>query len=67
MTPKQLKIEMIKNDVRPVDIARDLNVTPVAVYRVRDRQSKSKRIQRAIAERINRPVEKAFPPKKKAA
>ncbi|MFH2012573.1 MAG: XRE family transcriptional regulator [Pseudomonadota bacterium] len=58
---------MIKNDVRPVDIARDLEVTPVAVYRVRDQQSTSRRIQKAIAERINKPIEKVFPLSQKAA
>lgn len=67
MTPKQIKIEMIKKDVTGPYLASVLQCRPQAIYRVRDGKSTSRRIQGAIAQAIEMPVEKLFPSKKKAA
>ena len=67
MTPKQIKIEMIKKDVSPPELARSLGVSPVAVYRVRKGNLPSRRIREAIAKSINKPIEKVFPSHQKAA
>ncbi|WP_316347662.1 hypothetical protein [Desulfuromonas acetoxidans] len=63
MTPTERRIELLKAKTRPAQIARALHISPTGVYRVIDDQVTSDRIQRAIAEAINMPVEKVFPDK----
>ncbi len=67
MTEKNIKILMIRKDVRAVDIARKEGVHPSLITNIIKGRKKSERIQRAIANAVDKPVEKLFPPKKKAA
>ena len=66
MTSKEIKIEMIRHDVKATEIARTLNISSQAVFRVRNGLSVSRRIQKAIASSIKRPIDEVFPPKKAA-
>jgi len=66
MTSKEIKIEMIRHDVKATEIARTLNISSQAVVRGRNGLSVSRRIQKAIASSIKRPIDEVFPPKKAA-
>ena len=63
MTKTDIKIEMIKRNITLKDIADSLGVSISAICKVKNRASVSKRIQKTIADAINRPVEEVFPPK----
>ena len=41
---KNLKILLIKNEITPTDIARDLGISPQAVYPVINRKKNSRRV-----------------------
>jgi len=61
MTPIKIKIEMMRHSASQVGIARQCEVTQGHVHRVISGQSISDRVQRVIAESINKPVEQVFP------
>ncbi len=61
MTPIKIKIEMMRNGVSQVGIARKCEVTQGHVHRVISGQSISDRVQRVIAESISKPVDQVFP------
>jgi transcriptional regulator with XRE-family HTH domain len=67
MTEKEIKILMIRKDVRAVDIARKINVHRSWITNVIKGRRPTRRIQQAIADALNKPVEKLFPSYKKAA
>ena len=67
MTPLEIKIEMLKKGITAADVGRKIGVSRVAVCRVRMGDLTSSRIQRAIAQVIEMPVNKVFPRQKKAA
>jgi predicted transcriptional regulator len=52
---------MADNKVKVTDIAKDMDVTHVAVSNVIHGKSKSARIQRHIATKLNRPVSDLWP------
>lgn len=61
MTPNQIRAEMMLKNIRPVDIARRLNVTRSAVTNVIKGVKTSQRIRKAIAEAIGKDVEAVWP------
>lgn len=61
MTPNQIRAEMMLKNIRPVDIARRLNVTRSAVTNVIKGVKTSQRIREAIAEAIGKDVEAVWP------
>lgn len=61
MTPNQIRAEMMLKNIRPVDIARRLNVTRSAVTNVIKGVKTSQRIREAIAEAIGKDVEALWP------
>ena len=63
MTPKDIKIQMIRVDITPAEVARQLNVTPQAVSQVIYGKTVSSRIQAAVAMAVGRPVCEMWPPK----
>jgi len=63
VTPKKRRKSFIDEEVRPIQIARELDVSPTLVYRVIDDLATSDRVQRAIAKAIKKPVEEVFPTK----
>lgn len=67
MTEKEIRVLMIRKDVRAVDIARKINVHRSWITNVIKGRRPTRRIQKAIADALDKPVEKLFPPQKKAA
>lgn len=61
MTPNQIRAEMMLKNIRPVDIARRLNVTRSAVTNVIKGVKTSQRIRTAIAEAIGKDVDAIWP------
>ena len=49
MTPKEIKILMMQNDVRQIDIARKLGLAKTTVNTIVNRKGKSRRVQAYIA------------------
>ncbi len=56
MTDKEIKILMLKRDVKQVDIARKLRVSNTAIHNVIKGISESKRIKTAIAQALGMKV-----------
>ena len=63
MKPLEIKAELVRRGIRQTDIARSLKppVTQPAIDRVIRSVSISKRIRKAIAKRINKPVAEVWP------
>lgn len=61
MTPEEIRAELILRQAKQVDIARRLGVSQAAVNRVITGNSKSKKIQDAIATIIGRSVATIWP------
>jgi hypothetical protein len=54
MTPKQIRIELLKADVTMAEIARKIPVSPQAVAQVVDRKLVSNRIMEAVSTAISK-------------
>lgn len=61
MNSNQIKGHLTIAGVRLVDIADELGVAEQLIGRVIRREATSDRVQRAIAARLNKPVEEVFP------
>lgn len=61
MTPNQIKGSLIFSGIKLVDIADECDVSEQSVGQVIRGLSTSDRIQRVIAEKIDKPVEEVFP------
>lgn len=61
MTPKELKILMIKKDVRQKDVVAEANVSRSAVTQVCKGLARSRRIEKIIAKRVQLPRQSIFP------
>lgn len=66
MTPKELKILFVQKDVTQAQIVADVGktgrpVTPMAVSQVVRGKSRSRRIEKIIAQRVNLPRQIIFP------
>ena len=61
MKPLEIKIYLLRADVKQAEIAQFCKVSRTSITRVINGYSSSDRIQRAIAKAINRPVEDVFP------
>lgn len=61
MKPLEIRIALMKEGIRPTDIAGFLDVSTSAVLHVINRKSVSDRIQRAVSKAIRRPVDQVFP------
>jgi len=64
LTPQQkrIRIEMIKNDVISMDIARELGVSSPLVSMTIKGERNNPHIQQAIAIKVGRPVAELFAP-----
>lgn len=61
MTPKERKILMIQNDVKVVDLAKKLGVTPTSIYMVRTGKGRSLDVETAMAKACGVPLNEMFP------
>lgn len=61
MTPKERKAAMILNDVKVIDLADALGVTPSCVYLVRMGKGKSRRVEDAMAKACRMSHSEMFP------
>lgn len=61
MSPTEIKIELLKRNIKMATIGRNLGVSQVAVQRVIERESVSERIMVSIAKTILIPPELVFP------
>ena len=61
MTPKQFKILLIQNDIRPTDICKEHNVTSGFMAALSKGRSSSKRIEKVIADACGMRREDIFP------
>ena len=66
-TSKKIRIEMIKADVKIVEIASHLGITPSAVHQVVSGNRSTLRIREAIAKAVGKPVDELWPSMDKAA
>jgi len=61
MTPRERKALMIMKDVKAVDIAKWLGVTPTCVYLVRAGRGRSARVENELAKRCGTTRGRMFP------
>lgn len=61
MKPLEIRIALMKEGIRPTDIAGFLGVSTSAVLHTINRKSVSDRIQRAVSKAIRKPVDQVFP------
>ena len=61
MKPNEIRAALLLKDIRPVEIARKLNVGRSAVCNVITGYGKSRRIQEEIANMIGKTVEEIWP------
>ena len=61
MSPKERKALMILNDVKVVDLAKKLGITPSTIYLVRADLGRSRRVEMAIAEACGKSRDEMFP------
>lgn len=61
MEPLEIRIALLRADIKQSEIARNCKVSKVSVGRVIDGHSTSDRIQRVIAKAIGQSVEDVFP------
>jgi len=67
MTPTERKVLLLRAGITQTDIARELGITKNSINQeIHDRRT-SKRIRKAIARAVDRPVEELWPQAKKAA
>ncbi|WKZ32959.1 MAG: transcriptional regulator [Thermodesulfobacteriota bacterium] len=58
---RKVKALMVLNNIKGVDIAKKLGVSPTTVYVVLSGKGKSRRIQKAVAEALDMTVEDLWP------
>jgi lambda repressor-like predicted transcriptional regulator len=63
MHPEDIKAALARQGIKLTALARELNVTPQAISQTlhRDKQSCSRRIEAAIADKLELPVAQVFP------
>lgn len=61
MEPLDIRIELLRAKIKIADIARYAKVSPSAIGRVIEGQSRSARLERLVAKAIDKPVEAVFP------
>ncbi len=67
MTPRERKALMILNDVKAVDVAKRMGVSPSCIYLVRAGLGRSARVEKELARRCGISRDKMFPPVASAA
>lgn len=60
MKPEEIRGEMARRKVKPISIARDLQVSPSAITRVIDGEFVSRRIREAVANHARVPFERMW-------
>lgn len=61
MSPREIKAALTLAGIKPIQIARELKITPTTVSAVIARRSTSRRVFEAIAKAIGKPVDEVFP------
>ena len=64
MDSKEIKILIIRKNITQAEIARQEGVSPSAVHQTITGRTVSRRLRKAIAERLGLPVEKVWPEEK---